>query len=192
MNEPLETYTSEHFTAEIHHDEDMGDPFKEWDQCGILAFNPNSRDYRGDWTTWNQAEAAYYRIGLTIREQSGYVGVRSTEIAPGFTKEGELSEYDAILFTTRDRMREMHSKTYTPADAWQALRDELKTWKDWANRGAFGVVIKDANGNDVESCWGFLGYDSAEEPAREMLADAEAAYAIEQEKLATTGGWVII
>ena len=190
-----ETIASEHFIAEIHYDTYCGNPFDEWDQIGILAANPRSREGHGQKDgDWEDAIQAYYRVGVRIADygSSGW-GITWENIPPGFRPEHELEEYDAICYTTRQRAEfAISGPQTTPAQIWDALTSDLQVWKQWMNGDVYGVIVTDHDGNDVESCWGFLGYDDYTEPARDMLDQAEATYAHEQNLLATTGGWVTI
>lgn len=43
----------------------------------------------------------------------------------------------------------------------QALRSEVKTYDLYLRGEVFGYVIEDQQGNHIDSCWGFFGYDHA-------------------------------
>jgi hypothetical protein len=209
----INTETSDHFIAELHHDTDCGNPFTEYDQVGILAPNPHTHKWldTSDDADWYDTERAYYRLGIKLLDygSTGY-GLRTNRITPGFQsqeddwlgeawKRSTLERYDAIIYTTRQRAEQMHSgPRTTPAQIWEALEQEAETWRQWMSGECYGVIIHslDADGESlddhVDSCWGFLGYDDPMEPARDMLKDCEHTYATEQAQLATTGGWVSI
>lgn len=40
---------------------------------------------------------------------------------------------------------------------------ELRSYTDWANGNVYSVYVVDANGDHVDSCSGFIGYEAAEE-----------------------------
>lgn len=54
-------------------------------------------------------------------------------------------------------------------------------WDKLFRGEVYGVVVEDEAGEVLNSCWGFYGYEYAEDEARDMLAHAEAARARETE-----------
>lgn len=40
-----------------------------------------------------------------------------------------------------------------------ALKAEVETYSQWLEGNVFGFVLKNAEGNEVDSCWGFYGTD---------------------------------
>lgn len=44
-----------------------------------------------------------------------------------------------------------------------------QTYTDWCNGDVYGFKIFDDEDNEVDSCWGFYGYDFAEESAKEAM-----------------------
>jgi hypothetical protein len=54
--------------------------------------------------------------------------------------------------------------------AYELLEAEIETYNMYLQNDVYGIVVKDENGNDVESCWGFYGYDNAETEAKLMIA----------------------
>ena len=49
------------------------------------------------------------------------------------------------------------------------LRSEVKTYNQYLSGDVWGVRILDDDGNEVDSCWGFLGYEYAKQEAERML-----------------------
>ena len=43
------------------------------------------------------------------------------------------------------------------ADLFQAARNICKDYTDWANGNVWGYAVRDAEGDTLESCWGFIG-----------------------------------
>lgn len=52
----------------------------------------------------------------------------------------------------------------------KAAESLVKTWNEYLSGDVYGYVIEDAEGNHLDSCWGFYGYDYAIEQAKEALA----------------------
>jgi hypothetical protein len=55
------------------------------------------------------------------------------------------------------------------ADADAALDGEVSEYQSWAAGECYGVIVTDADGEAVDSCWGFIGTDYAEKLARSGL-----------------------
>lgn len=55
------------------------------------------------------------------------------------------------------------------ADLDAALDAELGEYLDWAAGECYGVIVTDADGEEIDSCWGFIGTDYAEKVARSGL-----------------------
>lgn len=56
---------------------------------------------------------------------------------------------------------------------FEYAKSVAETYTSWANGDCWGYVLKDADGEHLDSCFGFIGMDSVEEAARE----AAKAYA---------------
>lgn len=79
-----------------------------------------------------------------------------------------------IIFATRELLDETQGKGETPSndDLAEWLKGEVEEYSRWANGEVYGYVIKDVNGDDVESCWGFIGDEYVTEAAKEAVPDA--------------------
>lgn len=49
------------------------------------------------------------------------------------------------------------------------LESEVKVYSQYLNGEVYGYVISDENGETVDSCWGFIGYDFVKQCAQESL-----------------------
>jgi hypothetical protein len=90
--------------------------------------------------------------------------------------EDETSDAIAgFIFTTHKRVNELcgeDAKYHEPEWIAEALRGELKVWAQYVEVDVYGVVVKDSDGEVVDSCWGLYGSEYAEEEAETMLRDA--------------------
>ncbi len=59
----------------------------------------------------------------------------------------------------------------------QGLKDFITSWAAWLNGEVYGYVITNSQEEEVDSCWGFIGYDNCEEEAKSQLK-----YFIQEEK----------
>src|SRR3990167_3079336 len=50
--------------------------------------------------------------------------------------------------------------------ARQCAKGEIKTWLAWCEGEVYGCIIRDTDGEDLDSCWGFYGRELAEEEGR--------------------------
>jgi hypothetical protein len=57
------------------------------------------------------------------------------------------------------------------------LQGEVREYGRYVNGECFGYTVTDANDEVLDSCWGFIGYDYAQDAAREA---AEACTIVEQ------------
>ena len=69
--------------------------------------------------------------------------------------------------------------TMRKAKYWarKCAEGEISEWKAWAEGEVYGYVVKDEDGNHVDSCWGFYGEEGrkdAESQAESMIEHYEA------------------
>ena len=76
-----------------------------------------------------------------------------------------------------------------PEHVEACLRGEVQTYDDALTGNVRGYVVEDAEGEHVDSCWGFYGYDYAVEEMARMLDGAVAFAARHRVKVAR--GWAI-
>lgn len=70
----------------------------------------------------------------------------------------EHGRYDGIIFMTEDD----RVKCGTPLDrVVELLRGDCKAYEDWTNSNIFGYTLHDKLGEEIDSCWGFIGNDVA-------------------------------
>lgn len=68
---------------------------------------------------------------------------------------------------------------YTPELIEECLRGEIEEYSKWANGEVYGYVIKtipddeDDEGDEIDSCWGFIGMEWVTEAAKEAVPDKE-------------------
>jgi len=66
-----------------------------------------------------------------------------------------------------------------PADYEKALRQDLATWNTYLEGDVYGIIVTDADGREVDSCFGFYGLEYAREEAKGML-DTEPVRLLEK------------
>jgi hypothetical protein len=69
------------------------------------------------------------------------------------------------------------------AQALEILRDEVKVYDQYLTGDVYGYVIKDEEGEVVDSCWGFFGMKDAEEQGKAALESENKREAQEVKKV---------
>uniref|UniRef100_A0A6M3K9X0 Uncharacterized protein n=1 Tax=viral metagenome TaxID=1070528 RepID=A0A6M3K9X0_9ZZZZ len=167
---PIDTFDREDgYTIEIWQDESCESP-REWDNLGTIVYN-GGRHILGDvefggringeyipeleeWEQWTEEEGviylpvfAYIHSGIAMNTggfgdpwdsgQSGFVFVRKEKV--------------------RREWRKKRISKKLLGTVYNVLRGEVETFGQWANGECYGYVVKDKDGEEVESCWGFVG-----------------------------------
>lgn len=192
--EPYETFEHEGMTIELpHYDTDMESPFSAYDQAASLYWNGSTQDAKHygaepidlDRFT-STAHAARY---LTLMERC--------LVAIPF----RIDEYGAngsrAYLTDTDDERAHGFVVVTPEgmettgapDALEAAKQDFATFAHWVAGEVSGFVVKDAAGNVLDSCWGFIG-DPDEDDGVKDAAKSEAAFWAEQYREARAHPWL--
>lgn len=93
---------------------------------------------------YEHGNSLYTRGAPTCRWDAGYVGFAIVETA-------KMSD---------DKFEKM-------------VDTDLQTFTDWANGNVYSVYVENANGDHVDSCSGFIGYEAAEEAFNNVCKDFE-------------------
>lgn len=168
MSNTIETIEKNGYTARIEYDMDgsSSDP-RENDNLGtIIGWHRryNLGDENGlkldmdprEFEAALQRERAIY-LPVFMYEHSG--------VALSTGSFGDPWDSGQVGFIYADRakvLKEYSAKIVTKAvrdKALQVLKYEIEEYGKWLNGEVYGYVIEDAEGNDVDSCWGFIGLD---------------------------------
>lgn len=76
------------------------------------------------------------------------------------------SGFVGVIFATKERIRELRCVKRVTKRVRQEVVDELISevdlYSEWANGCCYGFVTYDRNGDEVDSCWGFIGQDAVQ------------------------------
>lgn len=67
--------------------------------------------------------------------------------------------------------------------AYDAAKGYLEAWNQYLSGQVYGYEVEDEDGNDVDSCWGFYGYDYAVKEAKEAAESARSRETREAAKI---------
>ena len=180
----------EGFTVSLYADEDASylNP-RDNDNLGrMVCFHKrytigDKHTYReDDYTSWTEvleaieAEEGLLAIACAIYmiDHSGTalrVGNDFSDCDPGDWDSGQVG----WVFVTRAAMDKEYGATWDTeqlAQARKCIDSEVNEYGRWANGEVYGYVVRDADGEDVDSCWGYIGYEWAEQAAEEALRGA--------------------
>lgn len=80
---------------------------------------------------------------------------------------------DAVLYYTKaQRIKEFGKGPQACKKARACLKAEAKTWAQWVNNEVYGYIVETLEGEHVDSCWGFYGYEYAKKEALEAFERA--------------------
>jgi len=170
----------EGYTATLYYDTDPDNP-KDWSNLGTITYAKRSSytlghkgvDADEDAEIARKVESgeyiglpvyAYVHSGATIK--AGYSNPFGCPWDSGRSGWVYVSRADALKETGGTRLtkkkREQIEKT---------LRAEVNVFAQYLEGDVYGIVITDPDGEQVDSCWGFYGFDYAKEEAERMLKE---------------------
>ena len=172
-----EEYTVDGHQVYLVPDELMGNPRESWDHLGImtclhqryqLGDNPgeySARDFNG-WSELAEElkeRGAVVLLPLYLLDHSGItMSVGSFHnVDPGGWDSGRVG----FIWTTRERVKarsewkRLTQKRMREVEEW--LRAEVREYDQWLTGDVWGYQVVDGRGEELDSCWGFLGMDEA-------------------------------
>jgi hypothetical protein len=196
--EPIEVIEHKGFTVEIHWDQDPESP-REWDNLGVMVCkHPRYNlgdvqigESKKDFPFFPDAQSLInycqkedvFALPLVLLDHSGLCMKTGSgfDCDPG----GWDTSRVGFIFVTNDRIRKKYSvkriSKEIRARAEACLIAEVKTYSDYLEGSVYGFMVKDKDGEVLDSCWGF--YPDHGEPGgstnfvkQEAIAAAEACY----------------
>ena len=177
--EAIETIEKNGFTLSLYPDKNPESP-RDWDNAGTMVYwhtryNLGDVDGRKEYGDPSEFEAwwktsgkggvilslyLYDHSGLTMRThpfscpwdsgQVGYIYATKETVVKEWGKSGKL---------TRS----------SKAKALKHLEAEVETYDQYLCGDVYGYIIEDAQGKHVDSCWGFCGFNYANQEAQAQL-----------------------
>ena len=168
MGSLVETEEYKGYNIEIHVDHDPLDPLREWDNLGsIVAWHRrhnlgNSEEYNAeDFDTRDELEAEIAKdclyLPLYIYDHSG-ITINTT----GFSCPWDSGQVGFIYVSKEKARKEYSVKRISKklrSRIYDCLRAEVQCYDDFLTGSVYGYIVKDEEGEEVDSCWGYYGYD---------------------------------
>jgi len=178
----LRTLSMGQQTAYIFRDEHPENPREAFDGFGTMAcfhrryalgdkgHGFKAEDYRG----WEEMEQAILRqnpgaliLPLYLYDHSG-ITMRTVPFSCPWDS-GQVG----FIFATREKvLRTWGAKRMTERIrnlALEALRSEVEEYDAYLTGDVYGYIVEDQDGEELDSCWGFIGLQVAEDSAASSL-----------------------
>lgn len=168
----IESFEHNGLTVEIHQDEDAMNPVKEYDNFGKMACW--HRRYELGHEQPSETPEEFIKslpkdtiiFPLYLMDHSGLsISMRS------YGCKWDSGQVGIIYATPEDVKKEYNVKKITKQvreKVIKLLEGEVETYDQYLRGDVYGVVIKNERGENVESCWGFFGFDYCKEEAKGM------------------------
>lgn len=176
MENAIETIERGGFTARIYYDTDTLNPRKDWDNLGKivsrkLTSDENfefSGDKERDIKRLKQEFGATVTLPIYMYSHGG-----ETINTTGFSCPWDSGQVGWIFATTEDICKEYNCKRVNPAirrRVEQILVGEIETYDQYIRGEVYGYELFDKTGNEIDSCWGFYGFDYIKEEVNSLIA----------------------
>jgi len=168
----IETFEVNGLTVEIFHDSD-GSHANPRDNCNLGTFYGKHRRYMSpdkiplDFDPQKKMPRDVLCLPVWMYDHGGtaYAAAESNPFHCPWD-----SGLFGVVFVTHETLRKEYGvKRVTQAiraKALQVLQSEVAEYSQWANGEVYGYTVTDSDGEQVDSCWGFIGLEVATSEAR--------------------------
>lgn len=133
---------------------------------GFGEVSPTNEAQLMEWLREDHGARVIRKVGMI--DHSGisfYMGGGASAADPGGWDSGTCG----YIMDTPERLAEMDCELLTDEQIAASLTSEIEDYSAWSSGDAYGVVIKDGNGDQVHSCWGYIGYDHVMQSWQDMV-----------------------
>ena len=173
---PFETITYKGCTISLYQDNSEESP-RDWDNVGEILYMKSSRYLLGDrGTTSEEMNEICAREDVIWLPVYAYIHSGTRLNTTGFSCPWDSGQCGIIWCTKARAIKEWGKKRFTPKvqkHAENCLRGEIDTFDAYLRGAVAGFVATDADGEDIDSCWGF--YPDEDGHYREPIAQAKSA-----------------
>lgn len=165
----------EGFKIYIAQDDDPLDPRSDDNLGRIVCFHKrynlgDKHDFSNntefmEW--WKKNGKGGVLLPLALLDHSGlhmWIGSDASPFDPGGWDSGQVG----WIYTIKDKIIKEYGKNKKKL-AEKVLRQEIETYDQYLQGDVYGYILDDKDGEHVESCWGFFGYDYVKKEAIDVL-----------------------
>jgi len=181
----IETIEVNGFTVELHHDENPLNPREEFDNLSTMicfhsrySLGDKHDCLSGDFTGWDGLKKQIIRehrpvviLPLFLMDHSGLTISTDPERFRAFDSAGwDWGQVGFVFVSRANALKEYGKKRISKRIREQAekvLPAEVETYGEYLGGAVYGYIVKDADGEVLDSCWGFFGLDYARREAEE-------------------------
>lgn len=163
---------------EMHSDDDPGNPREQWDHVGTMICAHRSYNL-GD----EQVDTSYYEdwveiikdktlpedvvLPLYLYDHSGISMSTSSASFRAFDSHGWDWGTVGFIYVTKEQIDKEWNGDRDKAEEY--LRGEVAEYDQYLTGDVWGYVVEDEEGNLLDSCWGFYGYEYAQQEGLSMV-----------------------
>ena len=164
----IEQFEVGKFTVKIYQDEDAQNPRTEWDNFGKMVCARRRYNLGDEQMSPDEIEEITLRsdvlyLNLYLYEHSGI-----TMSTTGFSCPWDSGQV-GIIYVDRDMVfKEFGTRRFTKKLKYkvsQLLRHEVKAYDQYLTGDVYGYVVEDEDGENLDSCWGFYGFEYCKQEA---------------------------
>jgi hypothetical protein len=174
MCQPVETFVLNNKTVEIYLDEDPQNPRENDNADTMVCFHGrynlgDKHNYRSsDFSGWDAIEKQIIEdhnpvaiFPLYMLDHSGL-----TLSTSAFSCPWDSGQIGFVFISREVALKENHSKRVTnKIKEWaeRYIKASVEEYDQYLRGDVYGYVIKDEEGNQEDSCWGFFGFEAVKE-----------------------------
>lgn len=162
MENPIETIDYEGYTIKIYPDSDTNSP-RDWGNLGKMSL------FHGKYKFPNELE-------MTIEECKRLESNKNWLVLPVY-----MIDHSSVALSTEPfddpwdsgqvgiiavERPKLSDNFLSEEQALEIMKSEVKTYGQYLNGEVYGYVIEGAEDEELDSCWNFIGFDSAVETAK--------------------------
>jgi hypothetical protein len=164
----METYTHAGLTIRIEQDDDRHDSPRDWDNLGTMVCR-HSRYQLGDkGADLPDKGERFLALPLFLYDHSS-LSMSTIDTWP-YNCPWDAGQVGVIYVTHEQLRREYGVKRITKTireKALRVLRAEVEVYDQYLRGEVYGYIIEDEDGQTLDSCWGFYGWDEVKQQAEE-------------------------
>ena len=152
----LNTISYRNYTIELEPDTDAGSP-REWANVGEILYTSGRYNLGDRRTTREEIEEIIERDDVIFLPVYGYIHSNVRLNTTGFSCPWDSGQCGIIWCTKERAIQEWGNKVCTKTVVEKAkvyLKNEIETYSAYLAGEVVGYMVRDPEGNAIDSCWG--------------------------------------